>query len=31
VYVFTDEFLSVPGPRFLRFAETIAHAIRGDL
>lgn len=31
VYVFTGEFLSVPGPRFVRFAETIAHAIRGDL
>jgi iron complex transport system substrate-binding protein len=30
VYVFTGEFLSVPGPRFVRFAETIAHSIRGD-
>ena len=30
VYVFTGEFLSVPGPRFVRFAETVAHAIRGD-
>lgn len=27
VYVFTDEFLSVPGPRFVRFAETIARAL----
>jgi iron complex transport system substrate-binding protein len=30
VYVFTGEFLSVPGPRFARFAATIARAIRGD-
>lgn len=30
VYVFTGEFLSVPGPRFARFAETIARSIRGD-
>jgi iron complex transport system substrate-binding protein len=30
VYVFTGEFLSVPGPRFVRFAETIALAIKGD-
>lgn len=30
VYVFTGEFLSVPGPRFVRFAETIARSIRGD-
>ena len=30
VHVFTDEFLPVPGPRFVRFAETIARAIRGD-
>lgn len=30
VYVFAGEFLSIPGPRFVRFAETIAHAIRGD-
>jgi iron complex transport system substrate-binding protein len=30
VYVFTGEFLSVPGPRFARFAETIARAIRGE-
>ena len=30
VHVFTGEFLSVPGPRFVRFAETIARAIRGD-
>jgi iron complex transport system substrate-binding protein len=25
VYVFTHDFLSVPGPRFVRFAETLAH------
>lgn len=30
VYVFTGEFLSVPGPRFARFAETIARSIRGE-
>jgi len=30
VYVFTGEFLSVPGPRFVRFATTIAQAIRGE-
>lgn len=30
VRVFTEAFLSVPGPRFARFAETIARAIRGD-
>ena len=30
VYVFAGEFLSVPGPRFLRFATTIAQAIRGE-
>jgi iron complex transport system substrate-binding protein len=30
VYVFTGEFLSVPGPRFARFADTIARAIRGE-
>jgi len=30
VYVFTDDFLAVPGPRFARFAETIARSIRGD-
>jgi iron complex transport system substrate-binding protein len=30
VYVFTGEFLSVPGPRFVRFTETIARAIRGE-
>lgn len=29
VHVFTGEFLSVPGPRFVRFAETIAWSIRG--
>jgi iron complex transport system substrate-binding protein len=27
VHVFTDDFLSVPGPRFVRFAETLARAI----
>lgn len=27
VHVFTDDFLSVPGPRFVRFAETIARAL----
>jgi iron complex transport system substrate-binding protein len=27
VYVFTDDFLSVPGPRFVRFAETIARVL----
>ena len=31
VYVFTGEFLSVPGPRFVQFATTIAQAIRGEL
>ena len=30
VYVFTGDFLSVPGPRFVRFAETIARSIRGE-
>jgi iron complex transport system substrate-binding protein len=30
VYVFTGEFLSVPGPRFVRLADTIARAIRGE-
>jgi iron complex transport system substrate-binding protein len=30
VYVFTGEVLSVPGPRFARFAETIARSIRGE-
>ena len=30
VYVFTGEFLSVPGPRFVRFAETIARSLRGE-
>lgn len=30
VYVFTGEFLSVPGPRFVRFAEIVARAIRGE-
>lgn len=29
VYVFAGEFLSVPGPRFVRFADTIARSIRG--
>ena len=29
VCVFTGEFLSVPGPRFARFIETIARSIRG--
>jgi iron complex transport system substrate-binding protein len=27
VHVFTDDFLSVPGPRFVRFAETIARVL----
>lgn len=27
VHVFTDDFLSVPGPRFVRFTETIAHVL----
>jgi len=27
VYVFTDDLLSVPGPRFVRFTETIARAL----
>jgi iron complex transport system substrate-binding protein len=27
VYVFTDDFLSVPGPRFARFAETVARVL----
>jgi iron complex transport system substrate-binding protein len=26
VFVFTEEFLSVPGPRLVRFTETLAHA-----
>jgi len=30
VHVFAGEFLSVPGPRFARFAGTIARAIRGE-
>jgi iron complex transport system substrate-binding protein len=30
VYVFAGPMLSVPGPRFVRFAETIARSIRGD-
>ena len=30
VYVFAGEFLSVPGPRFARFAETVARSIRGE-
>jgi iron complex transport system substrate-binding protein len=30
VYVFTGEFLSVPGSRFARFSETIARSIRGE-
>ena len=30
VYAFSREFLSVPGPRFARFAETIARSIRGE-
>lgn len=30
VYVFTGEFLSVPGPRFVRLADTIARSIRGE-
>lgn len=30
VYAFTGEFLSVPGPRFARFAETVARSIRGE-
>jgi iron complex transport system substrate-binding protein len=30
VYVFTGEFLSVPGPRFARLTETIARSIRGE-
>jgi iron complex transport system substrate-binding protein len=30
VYVFSGEFLSVPGPRFARFAATIARSIRGE-
>jgi iron complex transport system substrate-binding protein len=29
VHVFTGEFLSVPGPRFVRFVDTVARAIRG--
>jgi len=29
VFVFTDESLFVPGPRFVRFADTIARALRG--
>jgi iron complex transport system substrate-binding protein len=30
VYVLTGEFLSVPGPRFARVAETIARSLRGE-
>lgn len=30
VHVFTGAFLSVPGPRFVRFAETIGRAIGGE-
>ena len=30
VYVFIGDFLSVPGPRFARFADTVARAIRGE-
>ena len=30
VHVFTDEFLDVPGPRFIRFAETLARALRPE-
>jgi iron complex transport system substrate-binding protein len=30
VYVFTGEFLSVPGPRFARFTEVIARSISGE-
>jgi iron complex transport system substrate-binding protein len=30
VYVFTGDFLSVPGPRFARFSKTIAQALRGE-
>lgn len=30
VYVFAGDFLSVPGPRFARFAGTIARSIRGE-
>jgi iron complex transport system substrate-binding protein len=30
VYVFSGDVLSVPGPRFVRFAETIARTIRGE-
>jgi iron complex transport system substrate-binding protein len=28
VYVFTEDYLSVPGPRFVRFAEVLAAALR---
>jgi iron complex transport system substrate-binding protein len=27
VYVFTEDFLSVPGPRFVRFTESVARVI----
>lgn len=27
IHVFTDDFLSVPGPRFVRFTETLARAL----
>jgi iron complex transport system substrate-binding protein len=30
VYVFTEDFLSVPGPRFVRFAETLARALHRE-
>jgi iron complex transport system substrate-binding protein len=30
VHVFTGEFLAVPGPRFVRFVDTIARAIGGQ-
>lgn len=30
VYAFTGEFLSVPGPRFVRFTEVVARSISGE-
>jgi hypothetical protein len=27
VFVFTEDYLPVPGPRLVRFVETLAHAL----
>lgn len=31
VFVFTEEFLPVPGPRLVRFTDTLAHALHPDV